>query len=379
MTGTAGLLASKRQARDNNNFDLNQMKIILITGGAGFVGSNLAINLKNYFGEDVVVVCFDNLKRRGSELNLNRLRDNGVEFQHGDIRNREDLEAVGKVDLILECSAEPSVLAGYGSSPAYLVQTNLIGTVNCLEIARIYEADFIFLSTSRVYPIRTINQLEYLESDTRFELAPDQNQPGVSPKGFNEKLSLEGTRSLYGATKLCSEHLIQEYAEMYGIRTVINRCGVLTGPWQMGKVDQGVVVLWVARHIFKESLSYYGYGGKGKQVRDILDVADLFSLIVEQMKEPDRYNGGIYNVGGGNNVSISLLELTRICRETTGNIIDIASVSENRSADIPYYITDHSKISAETGWRPRKKPTKIVEEIAEWIVNNRNSLVNILN
>src|SRR5262245_43805681 len=107
------------------------MKTYLITGGAGFVGSNLAIRFKHDQGDKSRVVALDNLKRRGSELNLPRLRQAGVEFIHGDIRQIEDLKSVGPVNVMLECSAEPSVLAGYSDSPQYVVQTNLLGTINC--------------------------------------------------------------------------------------------------------------------------------------------------------------------------------------------------------------------------------------------------------
>src|SRR3989339_333736 len=131
-------------------------KNILITGGAGFVGSNLALKLKaKYRGAEIF--CMDNLKRRGSELNIPRLKAAGVNFVHGDIRNKEDFEEIGKNDLILECSAEPSVLAGITSSPSYLINTNLVGTINCLEFARQNREAFVFLSTSRVYPIDPIN------------------------------------------------------------------------------------------------------------------------------------------------------------------------------------------------------------------------------
>ncbi len=118
---------------------------VLITGGAGFVGSNLAIKLKEDY-PSLNITVLDNLKRRGSELSLRRLKDAGVEFVHGDIRNREDL-IFEKVDLLLECSAEPSVLAGINSSPDYLMNTNLVGTLNCLEVAREHGAASIFLST----------------------------------------------------------------------------------------------------------------------------------------------------------------------------------------------------------------------------------------
>ncbi|MDX2189286.1 MAG: NAD-dependent epimerase/dehydratase family protein, partial [Bacteroidota bacterium] len=129
------------------------MKAILITGGAGFVGSYLAIKFKAYYPQ-VDVICLDNLKRRGSELNLPRLKSAGIQFVHGDIRNKEDFEGLPPIDLILEASAEPSVLAGIQSTPDYLLNTNLNGTINCLNFAVRHQAKFIFLSTSRVYPIR---------------------------------------------------------------------------------------------------------------------------------------------------------------------------------------------------------------------------------
>ena len=354
-----------------------QYKVILITGGAGFVGSNLAIRFKQNY-PDIKVIALDNLRRRGSELNLERFKKYSIEFIHGDIRNKEDLENIDEFDLIIECSAEASVLSGYNESPQYVINTNLIGTINCLEILRKYKADIIFLSTSRVYPIKTINSLAYEELDTRFELKPFQSVRGVSQKGITEEFPLNGVRSIYGATKLASELLIQEYTEAYGIRSIINRCGVLTGPWQMGKVDQGFVVLWIAKHIYGGELSYIGYKGSGKQVRDILHINDLYNLIDKQIKNMDKYSGQIYNIGGGRDISVSLRELTKICQEITGNKIEIKSVPETRVADIPYYITDYIKAQNEIGWRPRYSLREIVEEIARWIFENKTLLKPIL-
>jgi len=353
------------------------MKTYLITGGAGFVGSNLAIEFKNN-NPDIRIIALDNLRRRGSELNIKRLVSNKVEFVHGDIRNKEDFEGLGKIDVLIECSAEPSVLAGFNSSPNYLINTNLVGTINCLEFARQCNADFVFLSTSRVYPLKIINALIFEESSTRFNLSDIQNIPGVSSKGFSEKLSLNGARTLYGATKLASELIIQEYNEMYGVRAVINRCGVLTGPWQMGKVDQGVIVLWVAKHFFRQPLSYIGYGGEGKQVRDILHVRDLYRLLEIQLGDMEIHSGEIYNVGGGLERSLSLLELTQLCQKHVGNNIPIKSIPENRVGDIRIYITDNSKVTEKTGWKPEISTDKIIEEITDWIRDNSEKLQPIL-
>ncbi len=352
-------------------------KHILITGGAGFVGSNLGLSLKRDL-PGVKVTALDNLKRRGSELNLPRLKEGGVDFLHGDIRSPEDLDAAGNPDLILECSAEPSVLAGYGGSPAYLLNTNLLGTINCLELARMRGAAMIFLSTSRVYPMAPIRDLIFQETATRFELSGPQTLPGVSPAGIAETFPLDGARTLYGATKLASELLMAEYGEMYGLTAVVNRCGVLTGPWQMGKVDQGFMVLWVAKHIFGAKLAYLGYGGTGKQVRDILHVADLYELVRLQMDDLPRHQGQVYNVGGGPEVSVSLAELTALAQEATGQKVDIQAVPETRVGDIPWYLTDTAKVRAATGWAPRTSARDIVADIACWIEKNRESLRHIL-
>ena len=201
------------------------MKTILITGGAGFVGSNLALLLKEQ-DSNQRIICLDNLKRRGSEFNLDRLKKFGIEFIHGDIRVKEDLFQLPKIDSIIECSAEPSVLAGIGGSPEYLIQTNLLGTIHCLELARRDHSDILFLSTSRVYPIQTINALNYIETQTRFELTDIQTIQGASNNGLTEKFPLDGTRSLYGTTKLSSELFIQEYIDVYGIRGIINRWSI---------------------------------------------------------------------------------------------------------------------------------------------------------
>lgn len=354
-----------------------QYKNILITGGAGFVGSNLAFKLKKRYTDSNIYIL-DNLKRRGSELNLKKFKGAGINFIHGDIRNKEDFEELEKIDLILECSAEPSVLAGINSSPAYLINTNLLGTINCLEFARVKKADFIFISTSRVYPIDPINKLAYEENDARFLISNKQKIRGASSAGISEEFPMDGARSLYGTTKLASELLLQEYIYNFGLKGVINRCGVITGPWQMGKIDQGVFVLWVARHIFGGSLSYIGYGGKGKQVRDFIHIDDLFDLIDIQINNIEKFNGQIYNVGGGKENSVSLQELTKICEKVTGNSIEISSVAENRPADLRFFITDCKKIKKVSNWQPKKGAEETIRDIAKWINENKEELKNIL-
>jgi CDP-paratose 2-epimerase len=338
---------------------------ILITGGAGFVGSNLAVSFKKKYPE-LRVMAMDNLKRRGSELNVPRLKEYSIEFFHGDIRCPEDFPQVS-YEAMIECSAEPSVLAGYEGSPAYVINTNLNGTVNCLEEARKRKADILFLSTSRVYPYDRINSIENVEEDTRFIWKDGQSIRGWSLRGISEDFLLDGPRSIYGASKLSSELILQEYIAMYGLKGVINRCGVIAGPWQFGKVDQGVFTLWMLAHYFQKDLKYIGFGGTGKQVRDLIHVDDIFDLVDAQLHDIDRFNGKIFNVGGGYEISLSLQETTQICREITGNMITLAQEQQTRPADVIIYLTDSTKIHTEASWKPRRSARSILEDIFQWV------------
>jgi CDP-paratose 2-epimerase len=146
----------------------------------------------------------------------------------------------------------------------------------------------------------------------------------------------------------------------------------------MGKVDQGVIVLWVARHYWKKGLSYIGYGGEGKQVRDILHIDDLFSLIDLQIHNPDTYNGQLFNVGGGPDISLSLQELTTLCQEVTGNRIPIEKVKENRPADIRIYLTDNTKVTSLSGWKPSFRKEQVVADVFNWIHHHERQLASIL-
>jgi len=340
---------------------------ILITGGAGFVGSSLALAWREREPAARIVVL-DNLRRRGSELNLPRLAAHGIEFRHGDIRVADDLHDLdGSFDVMIEASAEPSVLAGLDGSPAYVLQANLAGTLNCLELARRRVGAMVFLSTSRVYSIKPLRELRLREESTRFELDEAQTHGGVSSDGIDESFTTRLPRSLYGATKLASELIIQEYVETFGLRAVIDRCGVIAGPGQFGKVDQGVFTLWVAAHHFGRALRYTGFGGTGKQVRDLLHPLDLFELVRRQVDRIESVAGEIYNVGGGREVSTSLLELTSACREATGREVEVAAEATTSTVDIPLYLSDARRARAEFDWRPERSVDTIVEEIAHWL------------
>jgi CDP-paratose 2-epimerase len=350
---------------------------VLVTGGAGFIGASVALGLAGRH-PDWRILALDNLRRRGSELNLPRLRDAGVEFRHGDVREPADLLGFDALEAVVECSAEPSALAGVDGSPDYVVSANLLGAYNCLELARRHAAYLVFLSTSRVYPVAALERLAVNEADTRLELADRQEVAGASAAGISEEFPLEGARTLYGTTKLSAELLIEEYRAAYGLRAAIDRCGVIAGPWQMGKVDQGVFTYWMLAHHFRRPVRYIGFGGRGKQVRDLLHVEDLVVLLDEQIQDPDRWDGSKLNVGGGRDCSLSLLETTRLCAEITGHELEIDSEDQPRPGDVPVYISDCRRLFELTEWRPRRSPREILADIHAWIADHESSVRSAL-
>jgi CDP-paratose 2-epimerase len=350
---------------------------ILITGGAGFVGGALALELKRA-SPGANVIALDNLRRAGSELRRTMLARNGVDFVHGDIRCEADL-ALGNrpVDWLIECSAEPSVMAGFDGSPRYVIDTNLTGTINCLELARTRRSRVVFLSTSRIYPVGMCNHLAFVEEPTRFRLTA-QTLPGASEAGISEQFPLTGVRTLYGATKFASEILLEEYAAIYGLEHATIRFGVISGPGQMGKVDQGVFALWMARHLWAETLTYKGWGGTGKQVRDALHIEDARDLVWRVMERWTSARGRTFNAGGGNAVSASLLETTAACERLTGRTLKIASAPETHPSDVRIYVTDHRAVSAALDWSPSRGIERILADMQQWMLADERRLRPIL-
>src|SRR5262249_50657719 len=151
-----------------------------------------------------------------------------------------------------------------------------------------------------------------------------------------------------------------------------------SGPWQMGKVDQGFVVLWAARHLFGGTLKYIGFGGEGLQVRDVLHVAGLYDLIRMQIEGLDRYSGLLFNVGGGRGRRVALAERTRLCRQRAGRTVEPASEAATHAADVPYYVTDNFSVTAATGWTPRRGLDALLDDIFLWLNDHRAALEPIL-
>jgi CDP-paratose 2-epimerase len=344
---------------------------ILITGAAGFVGSRLAEAIANSI-ENTELIGIDNLSRRGSETNLAFLNKLGCKLVHGDIRVNDDVSELPKVDWILDCAANPSVLAGINGGTSQLVGHNLIGTLNLLEKCRRDRCGFLMLSTSRVYAINSLLAIKLKDNGDRFTPDLAQAMPiGFSELGVSENFSTAAPISLYGATKLASEVMALEYAAMFDFPLWIDRCGVIAGAGQFGKPDQGIFSFWIYQWLLGKPLKYIGFGGEGKQVRDFVCPEDLGRLIHMQLTQPDRNAPKIVNVGGGNDRAMSLKELSSYCRTTLGNDCAISSVPETRTFDIPYYVTDNSMVTQTWGWQPEIKMTNTLAAIASWAKANR--------
>ena len=172
-------------------------------------------------------------------------------------------------------------------------------------------------------------------------------------------------------TKLASEMFIEEFSYAFGLKYIINRCGVISGPLQFGKQDQGFISLWIWRHIMKKKLSYIGFGGLGNQVRDVLHVQDLCELISIQIKKFQFINNSLFTVGGSKKSNISLKKLTDICQKVTKNKIKISKNKKTSIYDIPYFITDNKKVSKVYKWKPKKNFKSGLEETLKWYMNNQ--------
>lgn len=337
---------------------------ILITGICGFVGSAIARRIRAAF-PDAEVFGIDNLSRSGSERNR-RLAADGIRINHGDIRIASDLENLPRADWVIDAAALPSVLAGIDnrSSSRQLVEHNLFGTVNILEYCRRCNSGFILLSTSRVYAIRPLSELPLkIEGDRLVPQFSKIRIGGFSSAGLGEGFSSAAPVSLYGATKLASEALALEYGETFGIPVWINRCGVLAGAGQFGTAEQGIFSFWMHAWRSGKPLRYFGFGGKGLQVRDALHPEDLADLILKQIQNPEATLSRTCNVSGGVDRSMSLLELSEWCKERFGPH-EVASDPQQRMFDIPWMVLDSARAAAIWNWKPRRSLLSILDEIA---------------
>lgn len=346
---------------------------ILVAGGCGFVGAAICRRLLAT-REGLAITVLDSLRRAGSETNVEPLSASGVRVLRGDVRVESDiLAAAGGAgfDWVIDAAAEPSVLAGTaagaGVSTAQLVDHNLIGTFRLLEAAARWNAGVILLSTSRVYSIPALVAVPLrVAAPPRGEaFAIDGGQPlpsGLTPAGITEQFSMAAPVSLYGATKIAAEVLAAEYAHRFGTPLFINRCGVLAGAGQFGHAAQGIFSWWIHSWTARRPLTYVGFGGLGRQVRDCLHPDDLADLLAIQMTRPER-GPVIANVSGGQASATSLAQLSRWCADRLGPH-PVGAAAADRPYDIPWAVLDHALASTRFGWHPARGPESIFDEIA---------------
>ena len=351
---------------------------ILITGICGFVGSVIARELLEHL-QGVQITGIDSLIRKGSETNLEPLRALGIDIRVGDIRNPEDLEHLPPADWVLDCAANPSVLAGVDgqTSAKELLDHNLGGTIHLLEYCRKHRAGFLLLSTSRVYSIPPLAKLDVEIVDhafrpvlnDSFQVSGFRSQLSLSSLGLNESFSTEPPISLYGSSKRCSELLALEYGSTFGFPVRINRCGVLAGAGQFGKADQGIFSFWIHSWTQRKPLKYIGFNGMGHQVRDCLHPRDIVPLLIKQMRDAGRQVAPILNVSGGAKSARSLAQLSDWCAGRLGKH-DIASDANPRPFDIPWMVLDCSAVKQAWQWEPQTPTDQILEEIARHAEQN---------
>jgi CDP-paratose 2-epimerase len=338
---------------------------IFISGICGFVGSELAIGLRRAGCE--VCGC-DNFSRPGSERNPARLEAEGIAWFRGDVRREEDLEGVRGVDWVLDAAANPSVLAGVDgkTSSRELLEHNLWGTVNLLEVCKREDAGMILLSTSRVYSINALCALGVTEGDGGFVL--EEESAGCGPAGIREEFPTTAPVSLYGASKLASEQIALEYSSAFGFPVWVNRCGVMAGAGQFGKPDQGIFSFWIHSWACGAPLRYIGFGGTGHQVRDCLHPGDLLSLVWRQMRGATACGASdvprIVNVSGGTTSAMSLRQLSDWCGREFGPR-EVGADVVPRPFDLPWVVLDAAKAEEIWGWKPQLPVERICEEIAE--------------
>jgi CDP-paratose 2-epimerase len=339
-----------------------------VTGGAGFIGSNTA----EFFaktGNDVIV--FDNLSRahllgkneKHSTYNwdyLKKYRD--ITLIRGDITNFEQFsEACKDVDVIIHVAAQTAVTTSL-IDPKTDFAINALGTFNVLESARrsCNNPAIIFCSTNKVYG-NNVNEINVLEKQTRY-IFESKFKNGV-PETFPIDLC---EHTPYGCSKLAGDLYTQDYAKVYGLKTAVFRMSCIYGPRQFGVEDQGWVAWFTIATITGKPITIYG---DGKQVRDILYVTDLINAF-DSILQRKKLSGEVFNMGGGPENTISLLELLDMLEQLTGKRSKI-TFSNWRPSDQKVYVSNISKAKEKLGWRPKISPKEGVEKLVNWVLENK--------
>lgn len=333
---------------------------ILITGGCGFLGSNLAAHgIKA--GHQITV--FDNLSRLGTSDNLTWLKSFGkFEFVHGDIRNKNDVTCLiekTQPDAIFHLAGQVAMTTSI-DNPYMDFEVNIGGSINVLEAVRLHcpDAAIFYSSTNKVYG--DLEQFEYEETETRYSCIE-------YPKGFDEKVGLD-FHSPYGCSKGSADQYMLDYARLFGLNTTVFRHSSMYGGRQFATYDQGWVG-WFCQQALeqkKKREKTFTISGNGKQVRDVLHAEDMISLYYSSLENKDKLSGMAFNVGGGIENSLSLLELFSMLEKMTGTGLRYEKLPV-RSSDQRVFVANYQKLTNLTAWKPMVSSESGVSRMLDWL------------
>jgi CDP-paratose 2-epimerase len=340
---------------------MSKTRRILITGGAGFIGTNLA---KNLLEEGQQVVLFDNISRAGVQDNLSYLRNRfktGLEFIHADVRDRSVVQqAVANAEVIYHLAAQVAVTTSV-DDPLNDFSVNAAGTINVLEAARQSKLrpTVLFTSTNKVYG--SLEDVALVRRNSHYEPAAGSSVAG----GIDESRNLD-FHSPYGCSKGCADQYVLDYGRCYGFRTIVFRMSCICGPHQQGTEDQGWVAFFVKKIMLGEPITIYG---DGHQVRDVLFVTDLVKAFRLATEGRAISKSQAFNIGGGTDRAGSVLEVIDLVQKITG-ISAHVKFGPARIGDQRWYVSNYSRFSQATGWTPKVGLRDSVQRLADWFSAN---------
>ncbi|MCM8782081.1 MAG: SDR family NAD(P)-dependent oxidoreductase [Candidatus Omnitrophica bacterium] len=338
---------------------------VLITGGAGFIGCNVA---KRFLDKKAAVVILDNLSRKGTDKNLNWLKacanNKNLTFIRGDVCNNQLMDllfrksGVGEIDLVFHMAAQVAVTTSV-ANPREDFEINTVGTFNLLEAIRNSKQKPIIInaSTNKVYGKMELAKV--VKKRTRYEYKNLR-------LGISEKIPLD-FYSPYGCSKGAADQYVLDYSRIYGLNTINFRQSCIYGPRQFGIEDQGWVAHFIISAIFGKPITIYG---DGKQVRDILFIDDLMDAFLLAVENIEISCGKVYNIGGGCSNSISLLEFVDLLEKQLSKKIQL-KFSDWRPGDQKIYISDTRRAQKDFGWKPKIDVKKGIGLLIEWVKENR--------
>lgn len=337
---------------------------LLITGGCGFLGSNLAAYALAQGYELYELVVFDSLYREGSIDNLRWLKEQGeFRFVHGDIRNQNDITRLVqefKPDAVFHLAGQVAMTTSI-ANPRMDFEVNVIGTHNLLEAVRQFapEAAVIYSSTNKVYG--DLEQYSYRETETRYECID-------KPNGFDESTPLD-FHSPYGCSKGAADQYMLDYARIFGLKTVVFRHSSMYGGRQFATYDQGWIGWFCQQTVATKKGQLkepFAISGNGKQVRDVLHADDMIRLYFSALEHIEAAKGKAFNIGGGIKNSLSLLELFSLLEEFGEVTLDYTKLAP-RGSDQRVFVADMAKAKALVGWEPKVPALDGVRRMVEWV------------